>query len=353
MKFLASCFTRTHPVIPVAKQVIICNNNGIIQEVSDDMVTLLQYEKHLLVGEFIGMIMSPFMSYIHNKILLPRYNAANSIQKNLMHIFLAAKTMKRPLIIYNIYREPIYVCISVTVVNNNFVLSLCTKSDADDFSVYLQDTIQNNKIPDAFKQSKNKMCVVTLSFRNASRYLTDYGVLKTIELHHKFHEDLLDVLKRDFYPYLYIYEITNESVVVVANADWTFNMKRYCASLVLCFLHNLYYVTTPYVTLQTGVVFDSIYHGVIDRKLRMFGVPMDLSSKYRAQCDENEICCDDNFVQKVVNEGVYTKDDLALYQRTFYIDGMRHHNSNFVNISKLNPDKIVQSSTEKDDSNKI
>jgi hypothetical protein len=335
-------FTFLSKKTPVAindKCQIVCDTNGIIKEVNNNAIDLLLYEKHILLGQFVGFIMSPFMSHIHKNILLPKYNSANMLQRNIMHIFLSGKTMKRPLIVYDLYRKPIYVDLTVKLnAESMFVLEFKEVSDYANLSIYTDKLAMPNE---SFKLTQGNVVTISIQFRNSSRYITDHGVLKTIELHQKFHADLIDIIRRDFYPYISIYELNNQTVTLILNLDENRRMPRYCASLALCFLHNLYYLTAPYVTLQCGVTFDALYHGNIDNRLRFFGVAFELAAKFRDQCDENEICCSDDFIRKVTCEGVYTKDELGLYSRTFYIDGLKHQNSNFINITKLDPDKII------------
>ena len=330
---------RKKPVDINDKCKIICDTNGIIKEVNDNAIDMLLYEKHVLLDQFVGFIMSPFMSYIHKSIMIPKYNSANMLQKNIMHIFLSGKTMKRPLIVYDLYRKPIYV--ELTVKRNSdsmFVLEFKEVSDLCNISIYLDKLDAPNN---TFTLTQSNIVTISLQFRNSSRYITDHGVLKTIELHQKFHKDVIDIIRRDFYPYISIYEMNNQTVTLMLNLDGNHRMPRYCGSLALCFLHNLYYLTAPYVTLQCGVTFDALYHGNIDDRMRFFGVAFDLAAKFRDQCDENEICCSDDFIRKVSCEGVYTKEELGIYSRTFYIDGLKHQNSNFINIMKLEPDKII------------
>ncbi len=337
MKF--NFLSKNNKVLVDDKCKIICDTNGIIKDVNSNTLDILLYEKHILIDKFIGFIMSPFMSHIHEHILLPKYNSANMLQKNIIHIFLSGKTMKRPLIIYDLYRKPIYVELTVKLnAESMFVLEFKEVSDIGNLSIYIDKIDMPNE---TFKLTQGNVVTISLQFRNSSRYITDHGVLKTIELHQKFHNDVLHIIRRDFYPYISVYEFNNNTITLLLNLDGNHRMPRYCGSLALCFLHNLYYSTAPYVTLQCGVTYDALYHGNIDNRLRFFGVAFDLAAKFKDQCDENEICCSDDFIRKVSCEGVYTKDELGLYSRTFYIDGLRHQNSNFINIMKLDPDKIV------------
>ena len=91
----------TNNIPPLIYQ-IKCSTDGYIMDIDDNTLSLLLYEKDNIVNQFIGIIMSPFMNYIHKNILLPKYAQMSDIQKNIAHIFLSALSTRRPLIIYNI-----------------------------------------------------------------------------------------------------------------------------------------------------------------------------------------------------------------------------------------------------------
>ena len=51
------------------------------------MKNIILYEKHNIINQFIGILLSPFMNYLHKNILLPKYKQMNNIQKNIAHGF--------------------------------------------------------------------------------------------------------------------------------------------------------------------------------------------------------------------------------------------------------------------------
>jgi hypothetical protein len=72
------------------KYVIKCDHDGVIIDINEETLILLLYEKQNIINNFIGILMSPFMNYLHKNVLLPKYKEINNIQKNIAHIFLSA-----------------------------------------------------------------------------------------------------------------------------------------------------------------------------------------------------------------------------------------------------------------------
>jgi hypothetical protein len=84
---------------------IIANSHGIIQDISDSLLSLLKYERDVLNSQFIGILMSPFMSYLHTNVYFPKYNRLNRIQKNIVHVLISAlsESMAEPSILPPIF----------------------------------------------------------------------------------------------------------------------------------------------------------------------------------------------------------------------------------------------------------
>ncbi len=321
-----NCLSRKPVYVRDACNQIVCDLSGTILSVSEDAQSLLLYEPPLLIGQFVGVLMSPFMAYLHRKVLFPKYHNASPFQKNIIRLFLAAKTVKRPLLMYDIHRNPMFVNINVELYSNTWILSFDVVSDTNNLSVYLQMRRVRNQSP-RFTITTNPLVIVSLDYRDIS---TPYN---TVELHQRFHTDLVVLLKTYFYPFINVYEVNNFGCVIVANACWTYCMPRYCASLVVSFVRELYLLTHSYITLRTGIAYDNVYVGYVDTMLKLFGKPMEMSIKYMEACGENEICVDLDFMDKIKTENIYT--ELNAYDRAVYIDGTRHTRSRFVNISKV------------------
>ena len=322
------------------KYEIICNLNGYITEVSNDACSELLYEKEMLVGQFIGIIMSPFMSYLHSAILLPKYKNASKFQRNLMHIVLNGKTTKRPLLIYNCVEQPIFVNLSVSVFNDLggntfFKLLFTTVCDFKNMSVYLT-TYLSPKLFTRFRQTTNSIIFANIEFS----YSEPNDEMKQIEIHQNFIDDVIGLIKHSFYPYLYIYETSNNGCVIVSNLCCTYNMPRYCASLIVCFLRNLHFTTAKYVSMKIGVSYDKARIGVLaDGQIRIFGNVYDNAIVLRNSCNTGDICCSRDFAHKFTLENMYP--NTALYSRMGDVS-----NTKFVDITKIENDILHEHSHE-------
>lgn len=356
MNKLFSCFkNKSTPVISIHEPIneICCDINGYITEVSDDVFAILQYERSMLIGKFIGIIMSPFMSYIHSTILLPKYKTASKFERNIMHIFLNGKSVKRPLIIYTIMKKPLYVTLSVTVHKNSaqntlFKLEFKVVQDFSDTTVFLT-TALNTKLFARFRQTKHPLVMASVEYTNNSKYITDHSELKEIDTCLNFQQDVIRIVKQHFYPYIYIYETTNRGCVLVSNLCCTYNMPRFCASLVLCLLHNIQLATSNYATLRVGLTYEKGYIGsTVNNQIRIFGRVYDNACTNMLNCGENEVCCSGDFMNKLINEKIYTK--LVTYRRPCYDQaGVAITNVNFIDVSKIDNIILHESSHELQD----
>jgi hypothetical protein len=316
-KFIFQLFKKTNKVADEPHYEIMCDTNGIIVDVTNDVVQLLGFEKQVLLSSFIGRIMSPFLSYIHSNVLLPKYHSANNIQKNIIHLFLSGKTVKRPLIIYTITRAPIYVKLYIRLTNKHFHIQFSIKNDLRNSSVYLQNNINDGFIVnDRFKKTKNSVVQISLDFKTEST--KPNTTLGEIELHNKFHDDIIKILKSYYYPYLYIYEITNEHYMFVLNVEWLFHTTGWCASLAISFLRHVYLETQEYCSFRAGVTYNALYWGFIDNKMRLFGNEYALSHKLRCQLLQYEIAVDCNFWDKLDSENIYSQNNVYEERRLLH-----------------------------------
>jgi hypothetical protein len=358
MKNIFSCFKKnSHLTVSTYEQSneICCDINGFIINVSNDVLSTLLYERNMLVGQFIGIIMSPFMSYIHSTILLPKYKTASKFERNIMHIFLNGKTIKRPLIIYTIMKKPLYVTLSVTVHKNSeqntfFKLEFKVVDDFCDSSVFLTSQL-SSKLFARFRQTKNPLIMANVEFTNNAKYITDHSEMKDIDICLNFQQDVIRIIKQHFYPYIYIYETSNRGCVIVSNLCCTYNMPRFCASLIICLLYNIQSVTDKYATLRVGLTYEKGYIGsTANDQIRIFGRVYDNAFANMINCGANEVCCSGDFMNKLINEKIYTK--LTTYRRPCYDQsGVVINNVNFIDVTKIDNLVLHESSHELSDVN--
>ncbi len=259
--------------------------------------------------------MSPFISYLHKKILIPKYNNLGHIEKKLVKMTLKGIKYKRPLIVYDKNKNPIHVNLYLDVDN-----IINEKNNIEHiFSVYFEFIkIPENNIMytpeinlknknNEFVLTKNKIVIVSIDFKDSTKFLVDIGTIKVIETYKQFHMDVIELIRSKYYPYIYIHEIIGDCFIIVSNIDWSFNMPKYCASLMISFIFDLYNITKKYIGIRIGLAYGHLYWGYMDHNLRFFGIPINLASRLENVCCNNSVCCDENFLNKLIGENLFEK----------------------------------------------
>jgi len=310
-----------------------CNYNGYIIDINEATLILLLYEKHNIINKFIGILMSPFMNYLHKNILLPNYLKMNNIEKNIIHLFLDGLSNKRPLIIYNILNEPIYILLSVKFTKTDFDIIFTVINDIDNANIYTKYINSNNNSSD-FKLTKKKLVIIAIDFINSTSLLLNEGVLNYIDINKNFHNDIIYIIKKYYYPYIYIYEIIGDAFIIILNAEWNFNITRYTTSLALSFISELIKLTTKYINIRCGITYDNIYYGYIDHNLRLFGKSIIIATRLEALCNDN-INCDTNFLNKLFDEKIFTKNNIIVTNKNDNLKGFGNVNYHTINILSI------------------
>ena len=237
--------------VKLNKQYIInCDDDGYILEISDKLINLLEYNIDELKGQFIGKIMSPFLAFLHGKILIPKYKKLTVIQRNAVNMVLSGYKYKRPLVIYTKNKKSIYVYLYLGVNNffspskkefgTTFIITFDILPEPKNEIVYTHE-LNIKKNINEFRLSQNKIIVASIDFKDSTKLLVDNGATKMIEIYKKFHNDVVDLIKTYYYPYIYIHEIIGDCFVIMSNIDWAHNMPKYCASLMISFIFKYLY----------------------------------------------------------------------------------------------------------------
>lgn len=314
--------------------IINCDSNGIVLEVSDRLARVLDYYPNELVGNFIGMIMSPFISFLHKKILIPKYKKLSVIERNTVNLVLSGFKYKRPLIIYTKNKKAIYVNLYIGVndfINSNrtsgttFIVTFDILPEPENSIVYTPE-LEITKRTGEFKSTVNKIVIVSIDFKDSTKLLVDNGNSIMIGLYKNFHNDVIDLIKSKYYPYIYIHEIVGDCFVIVSNIDWTHNMPKYCASLMVTFIYNLFNLTNKYISIRIGIAYGNLHWGYIDHNLRLFGIPMNMAARLENVCPDNSICCDENFFNKLGEENMCATNDIEYTNLSANLKGLGQTN---------------------------
>jgi hypothetical protein len=319
---------------------IYTDENGIINYISEPLLELLNYEKDIILNSFIGILMSPLMNYLHKEVYFNKYKKLSSIQKNLIHVTLSGLSKKRPLIIYDIEKNPIYVNLYISFVNimNSNSLNYKFKAkfekidDNRDLNLQTKIIVPN----DTFIETKNKSIIISIDFKDSTEFLSINGVRDFININKRFYNDIVFLIKHFYYPYIYIHEIVGDCFVIVINADWTYNLQNYCASLAFSFIVHLFDITKEYVKIRIGIVYDKILYGNIGDNFRLFGTAMHKVNRLEKVCKINTLVCDGEFFDKLNNENIFTRNELIVSAKKGTLRGLGESIYYLLEIDKIN-----------------
>jgi hypothetical protein len=299
---------------------IICDENLIIKDLSDEITYHLYYKREDLIGKFIGIIMNDLMSNLHKHIFLNKYNSSNIVDKKILLNKISAHSLKRQVIIYDKYKNPQYVFLSINLKDNLFVIDINYNHLAsnNNINLYTVDIYKDNyfKLYDndinlysldvnrtrSFKLTKNNIIIICIDFINSTDLLKRKGVKNTIDINVLFYSDIITLIKYKYYPYIYIHEILGDSYMLVLNIDWGYSILDFSASIAFNFINDLYDLTNDYIDIRVGISYGRIYYGYIDHNIRFFGEILNLASRLENKCEKKEILVCKNFYEKLKRE---------------------------------------------------
>jgi len=305
---------------------ILTDENGIIIDISNCFLEKFLFEKVNIVGSFIGTIMSPFISYLHEHIFIPKYKSLSNLEKNIVNVLLSGKTKQRPLLIYDILRNPHYVFLSV---NYNF-----KKSNFKAVFTFQNDIWNHNLSPvvksnftNEITVSKNRVIVLTAKITYSNfLYNNDEDILNVQQLRKSIKNTIISIIKKYYYPYIYFYESYDNFFVFLLNCEWGHTIESYIASLSLSFVYKILKERNDNISIQFGVVFNRIYFN-FEEKFRIYGLTKYLSKKLSIITSKNVLYADSKYVEKLLSENIF---DISNYY-TIRNNNI-HSNSNYYEI---------------------
>lgn len=312
---------------------ILCDENGIILDISDIFLKRLMFEKEIIVGSFIGIIMSPLISFLHKNFFIPKYKSLNKLEKNIVNLMLMGKTKERPLIIYDILLKPYYVLLSVNYdfKKHNFIGNFELQEDIYDFN--LCPTLKNHNLTSDIIKSTNKLIIITMKITYVNMiHVNDSNIINMQFEINMLVKNIINIIKTYYYPYIHVYNIDENFITFLLNCDWGYNISKYIASLSVSFIYKLMQLANQYISLRFGVVFNNVYYNYED-KFKIYGKTNYLSKRLSIISIPNFIYSDENYIDKLINENVFD-----------ILDAFIEKNNN-INIQdktfEINPRKIM------------
>jgi len=299
---------------------ILCDNNGLIEDVTHDMLVLLHCNIDTIKGKFIGSIMSLYMSMIHKQFFIDNFNTCSVLERNQIENRLKRGHRKRPILIYDIEGGSHTVGLSIiynicpfdtnknpfstTSINLSkqfYLIFDLIDEPLDLFYTYIP--MVNDGI---FTESKSKVVLICIDFVDSTATLISQGgALLSIDNSIKFHKAIVQLIRNVYYPFIYLHEVIGDSFIIALNIDWVYTSEVFCASLAISFIFDLVHNTKHFVEIRTGVAYGTLHYGTIGSTFRFFGKPINMASRLENKCLVNEIIIGKDFYNKLNLEMEY------------------------------------------------
>ena len=299
---------------------ILCDNNGLIEDATHDMLVLLHCNIDTIKGKFIGSIMSLYMSMIHKQFFIGNFNTCGAIERNKIENRLKRGHRKRPILIYDIEGNSHTVGLSIlynkcpfdtnknpfstTSINLSkqfYLIFDLIDEPLDLFYTYIP--MVNDGI---FTESKTKVVLICIDFVDSTATLISQGgALLSIDNSIKFHKAIVQLIRNVYYPFIYLHEVIGDSFIIALNIDWVYTSEVFCASLAISFIFDLVQNTKHFVEIRTGVAYGTLHYGTIGSTFRFFGKPINMASRLENKCLVNEIIICKDFYNKLILEMEY------------------------------------------------
>jgi hypothetical protein len=299
---------------------ILCDNNGLIEDATHDMLVLLHCNIDTIKGKFIGSIMSLYMSMIHKQFFIGNFNTCGAIERNKIENRLKGGHRKRPILIYDIEGGSHTVGLSIlynkcpfdtnknpfTTTSFNLSKQFYLIFDLIDEPLDLFYTYIPMANDGVFTESKSKVVIICIDFVDSTATLISQGgSLLSIDNSIKFHKEIVQLIRNVYYPFIYLHEVIGDSFIIALNTDWAYTSEIFCASLAINFIFDLVKNTRHFVEIRTGVAYGIIHYGTIGSTFRFFGKPINMASRLENKCLVNEIIISKDFYNKLSLEMEY------------------------------------------------
>ena len=264
---------------------IICYNDGIIQDIHDNFITILECDNNIIMQPISNIILYT-TEQLYKKNLYPTVeqstqNKAQNIQL-IMRIF-SNKYIKVDTRIT--YYKNIY-CITILKVepidSNIIYTSQLTLSDLSDLSDL---------------SSINNMITISLNIKDYVE-LMNKNIINFIDTYTIFYNQIIELIKSKYYNFIYIHNTMNNNIILFANINSNYN--TIAATLVHNFILDLHKITNIF---DANVSCDTIYYSMID-KLQFFSMYKNHTELYKSQY----YCYNIDYYNKLIEEKTVSED---------------------------------------------
>ena len=323
---MGACGSTPHPYE------IICDTNGIIQDVTPLLLAKLGYNMGTLHRQFIGVLMNDFMSMLHKKYYIQMFRDSVGKEKNLLENKLKSLNHKRPLIIYDINMKAHHVSVSIhSNLHTLYIIFEFLKEDINNYYTITRDNVRE------FRQNKGDSIIIMTDFIQSTELLEDKGAINLINSCVLFNEIITELIRDKYFPFIYLHETLGDSFVFTLNTDWTYNIDRFCATLAINFIFDLVQKTRHFIKIRTGIGYGKIHYGRIGNAFRFFGRPMNIASRLENKCSIDTINVCQEFYKKLKSELDFFKSTHSFTKRTEILKGFGETSFYTINVSESSP----------------
>lgn len=277
---------------------IICDNQGYIKSCTKPLLNKMRFHAKTLEGQFIGILMSDFMSMLHRHFFISAFHASKGVDRNKLENKMRALHSKRSLIIYDIDKTAHIVHVSIEYKSPDFHTLFEFFPESED--LFYSDIL--HKPCSSFKLNSSDAIIIKTDFVKSTDLLNTHGALSLIDTSTRFYGKIQDLIRTKYYPYVYLHEVVGDSFVLVMNTDWTYNFQKLCATLAINFVFDLVQQTRDFIEIRTGIGYGQLHYGKIGQSLTFFGYPMNIAARLENKCNINEINACQTFHKKLVSE---------------------------------------------------
>ena len=254
---------------------IICSNYGIIQDIHDDLVTILECDNNMIIMQPISDIILYTSVQLHKNFLYPT-----------LEQYLQIKATNIQLIVYkknnNIYKY-LKLDTRITYYKNIYCITILKIENLNNNILY---TSQLSEL----KQTQN-MIIISLNIKDSVKLMNN-DILSFINIYKIFYNHVIELIGAKYYNYIYIHNTTENNIILFANIT---------ATIVYSFMSDLYELINDNIIFNASVTYGMMYTSIID-KLHFFGLSMNRINLYKNEYKPLYFCSDIYYYNKLVEE---------------------------------------------------
>ncbi|CAE8588574.1 unnamed protein product [Polarella glacialis] len=284
-----------------------CDSEHVIQEASMLACALLRYDRQDLVGRPILDLMPPAVALVHRKMFRDLRQcspedfsrAAKQIKSNMSKC--------REFILLDSHHDPVVCAVSVDL-RSDLSSTVVLKEVKGNYLHTVPRGFEkfiNSKPGFHVKEYDNAVCIM-LDIAGSTEFACAHSSRDMARLLHNVYTTVNDVVARNAFPYAYIHEVVDDSVLILVNAGF---MVSYPSSTALISFdvalesqrqvdQKLSELGADGCWARVGIGMGPISAGVVDgRNFRIFGETKHKAQRLESVCPRSKVVCCTDFLK--------------------------------------------------------